>query len=167
MCNAGIRIRLCKGAYQEPADKAFPLKKDVDANYVKLAQIMLDAAAVNPDLYPAFATHDKNMITPIKEYAAQKISRARRLNFRCCTAFAVNCNTRSPPKVTTSAFMCRMVRSGIRTSCAAWRSDRRICGSLLNFWDFDHLWVKNRFLVGGSFYFDFLVFFLLLNKYFF
>jgi len=72
LCEDGIRIRLCKGAYQEPADKAFPLKKDVDANYVKLAQIMLDAAAVNPDLYPAFATHDENMIAPIKEYAAQK-----------------------------------------------------------------------------------------------
>jgi len=72
LCNTGIRIRLCKGAYQEPADKAFPLKKDVDANYVKLAQIMLDAAATNPDLYPAFATHDENMIAPIKEYAAQK-----------------------------------------------------------------------------------------------
>ncbi len=72
LCDAGIRIRLCKGAYQEPADKAFPLKKDVDANYVKLARILLDAAAVNPDLYPAFATHDENMIASIKEYAAQK-----------------------------------------------------------------------------------------------
>ena len=69
---AGIRIRLCKGAYQEPADKAFPLKRDVDANYVKLAHILLDAAAVNPDLYPAFATHDEKMIAPIKDYAAQK-----------------------------------------------------------------------------------------------
>ena len=77
LCNAGIRIRLCNGAYQELADKAFPLKKDVDANYVKLAQIMLDAAAANPDLYPAFATHDEKMIAAIKDYAAQKnISRS-------------------------------------------------------------------------------------------
>src|SRR5262250_2896367 len=37
----GCRIRLCKGAYQEPAEVAFPEKKDVDANYVKLARLLL------------------------------------------------------------------------------------------------------------------------------
>src|SRR5579863_3058219 len=37
----GIRIRLCKGAYKEPADIAFALKSDVDANYVKLMKILM------------------------------------------------------------------------------------------------------------------------------
>ncbi len=35
-----IRIRLCKGAYKEPAEIAFPAKADVDANYVKLMKIL-------------------------------------------------------------------------------------------------------------------------------
>ena len=37
----GIRIRLCKGAYKEPAEIAFPAKDDVDANYVTLMQRMV------------------------------------------------------------------------------------------------------------------------------
>lgn len=37
----GIRIRLCKGVYKEPPTLAFPNKKDVDANYVKLTKILL------------------------------------------------------------------------------------------------------------------------------
>ena len=38
LLNQGIRIRLCKGAYKEPAEIAFPAKSDVDANYLKLAK---------------------------------------------------------------------------------------------------------------------------------
>ena len=39
------RVRLCKGAYDEPADVAFPLKSDVDANYDKLATLLLEERA--------------------------------------------------------------------------------------------------------------------------
>ncbi|MCI0478392.1 MAG: proline dehydrogenase family protein, partial [Anaerolineales bacterium] len=39
----GANIRLCKGAYKEPAAVAFPQKKDVDANYLKLAQLFFDS----------------------------------------------------------------------------------------------------------------------------
>jgi proline dehydrogenase len=70
LCADGIRVRLCKGAYQEPPDRAFPEKKDVDANYVKLSQILLAAAKENPALYPALATHDEAMIAAAKEYAS-------------------------------------------------------------------------------------------------
>src|SRR6185369_13191769 len=35
------RIRICKGAYSEPPEVAFPDKKDVDANYVKVMQLLL------------------------------------------------------------------------------------------------------------------------------
>jgi proline dehydrogenase len=76
------RIRLCKGAYKEPANVAYPKKADVDANYDRLAQIMLDAslavgaAELSPDgLFPpppAFATHDPRRISNAKAYA-QKI----------------------------------------------------------------------------------------------
>ncbi len=47
-----VRVRLCKGAYKEPAAIAFPDKADVNANYDKLAKLLLDAPL------PAFATHD-------------------------------------------------------------------------------------------------------------
>lgn len=70
LCQAGIRVRLCKGAYKEPADKAFPEKKDVDANYVKLTELLLAETKLKPDLYPAIATHDEAMIEAAKKYAA-------------------------------------------------------------------------------------------------
>ena len=72
MLNArGIRVRLCKGAYLEPASAAFPQKAQVDANYIALMQLLLDKGS-----YPAIATHDEKMIAATKAYAAShKISR--------------------------------------------------------------------------------------------
>jgi proline dehydrogenase len=69
LCADGIRVRLCKGAYKEPPERAFPKKPDVDANYVRLAQLLLDAAKERPGLYPALATHDEKMIEAAKTYA--------------------------------------------------------------------------------------------------
>jgi proline dehydrogenase len=63
----GARIRLCKGAYKEPASVAFPKKKDVNANFVKVMQRMLDSG-----LYHGIATHDEAMIRATRDYAAQK-----------------------------------------------------------------------------------------------
>ncbi|MBI3658456.1 MAG: proline dehydrogenase family protein [Acidobacteria bacterium] len=57
----GARIRLCKGAYNEPKEVAFPSKEDVDANYKKLARRLLEARC-----YPAIATHDEAMIEHIR-----------------------------------------------------------------------------------------------------
>ena len=51
------RIRICKGAYNEPPEVAFPDKKDVDANYVKVMQLLLAS-----DVYHGIATHDPKMI---------------------------------------------------------------------------------------------------------
>jgi proline dehydrogenase len=74
-------IRLVKGAYQEPADKAFPKKADVDANYDLLVKIMMDAALAHnsPRLsedglfppIPAIGTHDEKRIEFAKQYAAK------------------------------------------------------------------------------------------------
>jgi proline dehydrogenase len=72
LCAEGIRVRLCKGAYKEPPDKAYPKKKDVDANYVKLTEALLAAAKETPELYPALATHDAKMVDAAKRYAAQR-----------------------------------------------------------------------------------------------
>jgi proline dehydrogenase len=43
----GGKVRLCKGAYKEPASIAFPKKKDVDENFDKIAKIIIDAEAQN------------------------------------------------------------------------------------------------------------------------
>ena len=60
-----IRVRLCKGAYKEPPEVAFPSKADVDANYIKLANLLLQSP-----IYHGLATHDENMIAAAKSFAA-------------------------------------------------------------------------------------------------
>jgi proline dehydrogenase len=82
LCPEGIRVRLCKGAYREPPEKAFPAKKDVDANYVKLAEALLGAAKRAPSLYPALATHDEKMIDAAKRYASEKGVPSRSFEFQ-------------------------------------------------------------------------------------
>lgn len=67
LCSRGIRIRLCKGAYKEPADIAFPKKKDVDANYVKLAKMLMKSG-----LFHGIATHDEQIIQELITFAKQE-----------------------------------------------------------------------------------------------
>jgi proline dehydrogenase len=67
----GCRIRLCKGAYKESGDVAYPRKKDVDFNYVRLMKILLPSG-----FYHGIATHDPRMIAEtIRWAAARKISK--------------------------------------------------------------------------------------------
>jgi len=63
----GVRIRLCKGAYQEPEDIAFQAKEEVDANYVRLMKILLKSG-----IYHGLATHDENMINEAKAFATSE-----------------------------------------------------------------------------------------------
>jgi proline dehydrogenase len=68
----GIRIRLCKGAYQEPPEKAFPEKEKMDENFVRLTQIL-----VSSGVYHGIATHDERMVDATRAYVkAQGISPA-------------------------------------------------------------------------------------------
>ena len=60
----GIRIRLCKGAYQEPPEIAFPDKKDVDASFVALSKVLLKSG-----VFHGIATHDPAMIDAAKQFA--------------------------------------------------------------------------------------------------
>ena len=60
----GARVRLCKGAYKEPESVAFPDKKDVDANYVRLMKLLLKDGN-----YPGIATHDEKMIKATIDFA--------------------------------------------------------------------------------------------------
>jgi proline dehydrogenase len=73
----GIRIRLCKGAYLEPAAVAFPKKTDVDANYIELMKLLLDRGT-----YPAIATHDEKMIEATRAYVAEKKIARDRFEFQ-------------------------------------------------------------------------------------
>ena len=63
----GIRIRLCKGAYQEPPNVAFPDKADVDKNFVRLMQVLLQSGA-----YHGIATHDEKMIEATCRFAQER-----------------------------------------------------------------------------------------------
>jgi proline dehydrogenase len=89
LTDAGIRIRLCKGAYQEPPDKAFPHKADVDANFIKLSHLLLDRSAHGASdasgkvpAPAALATHDEKMIAAAKAYVAEKRIPRERFEFQ-------------------------------------------------------------------------------------
>lgn len=73
----GARVRLCKGAYLEPADVAYPDKKDVDAHYVRLMHRLLEAGN-----YPGIATHDEAMIAEAKRFAGARGIPADRFEFQ-------------------------------------------------------------------------------------
>lgn len=61
------RIRICKGAYNEPPDVAFPDKKDVDDNYVRVMKLLLSSGT-----YHGIATHDPKMIEATIAYAEKE-----------------------------------------------------------------------------------------------
>lgn len=78
LAGEGSRVRLCKGAYKEPADIAFPKKSDVDSAYDRLAEILIDASKSQgtrlsadgrtPPL-PAIASHDEKRLEYARLYA--------------------------------------------------------------------------------------------------
>lgn len=63
----GIRIRLCKGAYKEPPEIAFPLKADVDENYIKLAQHMMTSG-----VFCGMATHDEAIVERLLAFVRER-----------------------------------------------------------------------------------------------
>ncbi len=73
----GIQVRLCKGAYNEPPEVAFPRKSDVDRNFIRLAGMLLESP-----LYHAIATHDENMIAAAKQFAARRRIEPGRFEFQ-------------------------------------------------------------------------------------
>jgi proline dehydrogenase len=73
----GIPVRLCKGAYDEPASLAYPGKAEVDKNYIALMHALLDGGTD-----PAIATHDERMIAEAQRYARQRGIDASRFEFQ-------------------------------------------------------------------------------------
>ena len=63
----GARVRLCKGAYLEAADVAYPDKQDVDAHYIRLMESLLTSGS-----YPGIATHDEAIIAHAKRFVTEQ-----------------------------------------------------------------------------------------------
>jgi len=66
LCSRRIRVRLVKGAYLEPPTIAFAHKAEVDRNFIKLMQFLLQHGD-----YPAIATHDEKLIEQTKAFATK------------------------------------------------------------------------------------------------
>jgi len=77
MIGFGARVRLCKGAYKEPEDVAFPDKRDVDANYIVCMERLLERGN-----YPGIATHDVKIIDHATAFAKQHAISAERFEFQ-------------------------------------------------------------------------------------
>jgi proline dehydrogenase len=77
MIALGARVRLCKGAYKEPATVAFPDKTDVDRNYVACMERLLDRGC-----YPGLATHDERIIARARAFVKEKGIPAERFEFQ-------------------------------------------------------------------------------------
>lgn len=73
----GCRVRICKGAYQEPASVAFPDKRDVDQTYVRCMH-----ALMTDGNYPGLATHDERIIAEAKRFATERKIPADRYEFQ-------------------------------------------------------------------------------------
>ena len=73
----GCRVRICKGAYKEPASVAFPDKRDVDDNYVRCMH-----ALMTDGNYPGIATHDERIIAGAKRFAAEQAIAPDRYEFQ-------------------------------------------------------------------------------------
>src|SRR6202030_1117790 len=67
LLSVGCRIRLCKGAYKETVEVAYPRKADVDGNYIRLMRMLLPSG-----FYHGIATHDPKMIAATIRWAAEK-----------------------------------------------------------------------------------------------
>jgi proline dehydrogenase len=63
----GIRIRLCKGAYKEPAEIAFSLKTEVDENYIKLAEHLMTSG-----VFCGIATHDEAIVEKLLAFVRER-----------------------------------------------------------------------------------------------
>ncbi|HEX9160395.1 MAG TPA: proline dehydrogenase family protein [Thermoanaerobaculia bacterium] len=77
LCAEKIRVRLCKGAYKEPAEIAFQEKEEVDANFVTLMEILLKSGT-----YHGIATHDPKMIDATIAFARKENIGADKFEFQ-------------------------------------------------------------------------------------
>jgi proline dehydrogenase len=77
MIALGARVRLCKGAYKEPAEVAFPDKQDVDRNFIDCMERLLSRGN-----YPGIATHDEAIIEHAKRFTKKNGIGVERFEFQ-------------------------------------------------------------------------------------
>jgi proline dehydrogenase len=77
MNELGARVRLVKGAYQEPATVAYQRRAEVDAAFVEIMRLLLERGT-----YPAFATHDPDMIAATRTFASSRGISTDRFEFQ-------------------------------------------------------------------------------------
>jgi len=82
LLGSGGAVRLVKGAYNEPAEIAFPKKKDVDENFFRLAQMLLGPEALRMGVRAAIGTHDLHLIARLTGWAAAQRIAKERLEFQ-------------------------------------------------------------------------------------
>lgn len=78
----GIRIRLCKGAYKEGPEIAFPAKPDVDANYVKLMKRMASFSNNGKGVFCGIATHDEAIVDQMRTFVRENNIDKRAFEFQ-------------------------------------------------------------------------------------
>ena len=78
----GAAVRLVKGAYNEPAEIAYPRKQDVDLSYMELAKRLLSPEARRAGVRAAIATHDRALIASLIKWAAAQGVPKNRLEFQ-------------------------------------------------------------------------------------
>ncbi len=77
LIGARARVRLCKGAYDEPAAVAFPAKADVDRSYAELMERLLERGN-----HPAIATHDPALIARARQFVTARAIAPDRFEFQ-------------------------------------------------------------------------------------
>lgn len=81
LISSGASVRLVKGAYSEPREIAYPKKTDVDENYFRLAQMLLNSEARRAGVRVVIATHDAKLIKRIANWAAREGIAKNQLEF--------------------------------------------------------------------------------------
>jgi proline dehydrogenase len=82
LLNEGIRIRLCKGAYKEGPEIAFPAKADVDANYVKLMKRIVSFSKDGKRVFCGIATHDEAIVDATRAFVRENSIDKRAFEFQ-------------------------------------------------------------------------------------
>jgi len=81
LVSLGASVRLVKGAYSEPREIAYALKREVDESYFRLAQVLLGNGARRAGVRAVMATHDRKLILRIAEWAAREGISKQQLEF--------------------------------------------------------------------------------------
>jgi hypothetical protein len=113
----GIRVRLCKGAYKEPPEVAFPRKADVDANFIELSHMLLDSP-----IYHAMATHDEAMVAAVKKFSAAHSIEPSRFEFQMLYGIRRDLQRQMVRECYNVRVYVPSALSGTPISCAAWPS---------------------------------------------